>query len=597
MATNGTNNTVKWNLSNGVLTISPVSGNSGIAYNEKATQSFGSGHLADFITLTDDERNSITKIVFSGDISLYRRSTFTRPYNYVKVEDLSDFLIYHGSSYLGGGETFPNLLSIDISGLNTSGVEKLNNFFDKGLLLDGVVEIIGLSSLDLSSATSLVAMFRGTLLDALDISNFPLNGVDDFYHMIRDMPYCTTVTFPDNFSRIDAGASDYETLKYNIGLASSDVPATKDGVTITSDEDFFKLDSAQGGTWTRDISGMATLKFKITSTERDGSTATFNYSYATTEATASVYMKESTSSSYPSTPQDTFTIAGTGTGTYSATLATDNSYDFKIIVSDGTTSLYLFPSVDSNVLLVSVDDDGNVAVSGDGEIAGDLIVNGDGTINGGATVGGDIVRKTEWDGSSIPSSNLSYLYKIMDASQREIGQVITKVWSVAYGVRDAGAVSTILLAKHPTANVENSLQVLVNPDGTKEYTVSDPSRFRAAIGIPVAVVGTGSSNGWVWRKYSDKTFDAWYSGTATTAINSAVGSLYQSGSNLSLSIPSGIGATSVLYGDVNLITASYGVWTYIITLNSTTFSYRGMSALSRASASYTVKAYVRGTYS
>ena len=209
---------------------------------------------------------------------------------------------------------------------------------------------------------------------------------------------------------------------------------------------------------------------------------------------------------------------------------------------------------------------------------------------------GNISRYTGWDGSTIPSANIQSDYVTEDTD----GNWTSHVTSVVYGSASAraGQVSAIIGARHPDApNTPNNIGIYVDGNGAMNYTISSPANFRSALGIAVAVTEVGSSNGWVWRKYSDKTFDAWYSGTATTAINSAVGSLYQSSSNLSLSIPSGIGATSVLYGDVNLFTSSYGVWTYIITLNSATFSYRGMSALSRASASYTVKAYVRGAYS
>lgn len=209
---------------------------------------------------------------------------------------------------------------------------------------------------------------------------------------------------------------------------------------------------------------------------------------------------------------------------------------------------------------------------------------------------GDISRYTGWNGSSTPPANNEKNYEALDTSGRWIGRVS----SIIYGGSSSrsGQVGTLIRARHPSApNSPNTIGIYVDDNGAMDYTISSPANFRSALGIAVAVTGIGSSNGWVWRKYSDKTFDAWYSGTATTAINSAVGSLYQSGSNLSLAIPSEIGATSVLYGDVNMITSSYGVWAYILTMNSTTISYRGMSALSRASASYTVKAYIRGAYS
>ena len=205
--------------------------------------------------------------------------------------------------------------------------------------------------------------------------------------------------------------------------------------------------------------------------------------------------------------------------------------------------------------------------------------------------------KSTWDGSSIPSENTGTVYYIRDTSDRWITRCACYVYSTASGSRDAGAVGGMISARHPTANVENNIIAYVNPDGTREYAVSDSAKFRNAIGIPYCITSEGSENGWAWRKFSDNTFEAWYSGTATTAITGAIGSLYQSGSSLTLTIPSGIGATSVLYGDVMMFSSSYGVWAYVLGMTSSTITYRGFSAVSRASASYTVKAYIRGAYS
>ena len=157
---------------------------------------------------------------------------------------------------------------------------------------------------------------------------------------------------------------------------------------------------------------------------------------------------------------------------------------------------------------------------------------------------GDIVRKTEWDGSSIPSSDLLHLYNVIDASQRWIGRVNTRVWSTASGVRDAGAVGALLSARHPTANVENSIQVLVNPDGTKEYTVTDQARFRAAIGITDCVISSGSETAsnatWTWRKWASGKIEAWCSYAPSSAVSTTVWSSPVRYKDLTISIPSGV---------------------------------------------------------
>ena len=150
-------------------------------------------------------------------------------------------------------------------------------------------------------------------------------------------------------------------------MASSLVPATNQQtqVTVMSDNDFFSLETGQGGTWIRHISGSATLSFKINTVQRDGNNVTVSYSYATSTATAYVYLKESSASSFPQSPTVTFSLTGSGYGTLNLTLATDSSYEIQFIVSDGKTNLYVFASVDSNVLLIEVDNNGNVRAAGD----------------------------------------------------------------------------------------------------------------------------------------------------------------------------------------------------------------------------------------
>lgn len=351
MATSGTNNTVKWTLSNGVLTISPTSGNSGIARKDWG----GTADLARWITLTADEISSVQTIVFTGDVQFYSKE-FMRDV-YLKETKLNTFLY-----------DFKNASTIDVSGLNTAGVEGFVMFFPESLM-----NLTGLSSMDVASGKDFSRMFYGVKLESLDLSTFPLNSADDIGYMLNSLSYCHTVKLPSSFSRKFAFVSSFSGQNdYSFGLASSRIPATKDGVTVTSDEDFFKLDSAQGGTWTRDISGSASLSFQVKSTSREANIATVNYQYATSSATVSIYLKKASESSFPSTSSKTVTISGTGSGSVEIELTTDDAYDIKMVASDGNTSIYLYPSVSSNILLFEVDEEGNVEFSGGITAGGDV---------------------------------------------------------------------------------------------------------------------------------------------------------------------------------------------------------------------------------
>lgn len=346
MATSGTNYTGKWTLLNGVLTLAPASGSSG---------QFRSGHftyfqedLLDYITLTKDERNTVESIVFSGDVSFYNAISGG---GYSKQTSYVDFINYH--DWQSG--VFPNLTNIDVSGWNVSGGRNFSRLFE----IDSLTTIIGLSSLDVSSGTDFSDMFDGSKLSSVDVSNFPLNVANDISGMFDNMKYCSEIILPSNFARTSNGSSSSQS-QYLFGLAR----ATKNGITVTTDEDFFKLTTPQGGAWARDISGTADLIFRVKSTSRDGNTAQIAYSYACSSATVSVYLKKSSDSSFPSTAETTVSLTGSGEGTITVTLAEDDAYDVWIQVTDGTTTIYLYPSIDSNVLLWSVDSGGNMTAAG-----------------------------------------------------------------------------------------------------------------------------------------------------------------------------------------------------------------------------------------
>ena len=110
------------------------------------------------------------------------------------------------------------------------------------------------------------------------------------------------------------------------------------------------------------------------------------------------------------------------------------------------------------------------------------------------------------------------------------------------------------------------------------------------------VTSEGSSGNWTYRKWSTGKIELWLHETGTTlAITSAVGSLYQSPSNITRSFPSAVSFSAVSFSDVNIKNSSYSVWASAWNCNTTTIYFRAVSALSRASASgYTIDAYIVG---
>lgn len=89
-----------------------------------------------------------------------------------------------------------------------------------------------------------------------------------------------------------------------------------------------------------------------------------------------------------------------------------------------------------------------------------------------------------------------------------------------------------------------------------------------------------------------KTFIGLYRASATLTIGTANGSVYQTSSNSTITYP--VALSAVYYANVAVATASYSVWSAIFSSSTSGIAYRALSALSRASASYSIKAIVIG---
>lgn len=474
MATTGTNYTAKWELVDGVLTISPVSGDSGEMRGEWAVLA-GDPYIKKVVDMTDEEWLSVTYIVFIGSIQIKRKTLlYGNPYEPYVVALFSQGHI--GTSI--GDRSLSNVISIDVSGLNTTGCTSFSYTFQD---LTSLVEIIGLDTLDTSSIDNYSYMFDGTHLSELDLSSFSNMNTAEITGMFSGMYYLESVILPNNFSRTSSYLNNKETTVYFIGMANSAIYATNSQtqVTVTSDEDFFALETGQGGTWIRDISGSASLSFKIRSVQRDGNNVTVSYSYATSTATIYMYLKESSASSFPQTPTETIVITGSGTGSTTLALTSDSAYEIQSVVTDGETNIYTFTSIDSNVLLLSLSDSGSL------QVASDIVAGGDMTVNENLYLDGTLTSFIDWDGTSIPASDkIKTIYvRPSDNYNEWVGCFGSQVYTTASGQRKAGGMGSFIGARHPDANVNNYIIAYVNPDGTRGYSVTDPALFRSAIGL------------------------------------------------------------------------------------------------------------------
>ena len=360
MAKNGTNYTAKWTLDDeGVLTIAPKSGTSGIlrySWEDSPLIDFTSQHLNWYIGLADSEVASVKQIIFSGSITFQiRTENIMGGWNeYANEGNMIDFF----------GQ-FTNLENLDVTGLVTDGIWSAHGMFS----LPKLTQLVGSSQLTFgakSSSTNLVLsnLFANSMLTNIDISGISSINEADIDSMFQGANYCTTVALPTSMARDRVNLS-HDYVGY-MGLSGDSITATNtNGITITTDADFFKLPSGQqGGVWTRDISKSASLTASINSATRSANTATISLTYACTSAEINIYAKKSSEADYPSEADLTQSITGTGTLSLELELATDDAYDMQVTVSDGTTNLYFFPSVDSNILLAEIDESGALKVNG-----------------------------------------------------------------------------------------------------------------------------------------------------------------------------------------------------------------------------------------
>lgn len=107
------------------------------------------------------------------------------------------------------------------------------------------------------------------------------------------------------------------------------------------------------------------------------------------------------------------------------------------------------------------------------------------------------------------------------------------------------------------------------------------------------VVESGTKSNWTYQKWKSGKVEAWRTFTGSLTIQTAVGSLYQTASTGTISIPSGL-VSSIDYASVNIAHPSWGVIPTLYGATATTLSYRALSLSSRASSNYTISAHFIG---
>lgn len=341
MATTGVNNTVKWELADGVLTLSPVDGVSGIA---KLDGFIDNSHIASYIDLTNNEWQNVKQIIFQGNISFQYKPIMK---DYTTLNSLNKFFA-NPSEILYS--PLPLLESVDVSGLDTQDITDMSYMFS----IPTLNHIKGLETFNTSKCLNYEGMFEHTRLTSLDLSSFEINSEANILIMLGDMLYCKEITLPNSFSRKNSSAQG----SYSFGLCPLRGSATKDGITILSDEDFFHLTTPQGGTWIRELNQSIPLYFKAKNTDRDSQTINITYDYRTNADTqVSVFYKVAEDVNYPTNPQKTFNITGVGNNAMlSLTVDSDRAYDVMMIASDGTTNVYSFVRAERNILLFTLNE-------------------------------------------------------------------------------------------------------------------------------------------------------------------------------------------------------------------------------------------------
>ena len=216
------------------------------------------------------------------------------------------------------------------------------------------------------NATDIGWMFDGcSSLTSINLSTFNTAKVKSMSYLFSGCTILTSITFGANF---DTSALDESSGTAFLGSGFYSAVNNTNGLVINSDAAFRALlASEKTGTWVRQP---ASVTYSVSAVRTDNGTvdedgedvtitATWLTGASTTTRTLSVYKKLASESSYPASAAATETLSG-NSGTTSITLSAlgNDAYDFRVEFYDGTNKYIAFPSVASNIILVTIDPDG-----------------------------------------------------------------------------------------------------------------------------------------------------------------------------------------------------------------------------------------------
>ena len=203
-------------------------------------------------------------------------------------------------------------------------------------------------------------------LTSLDLSVLDTRKVTNMGLMFWMCPLLTSVKLGSLF--------DTSALNENSGpglVADKEFPSavnTTNGIVVTSASDFDSLSMSQhNGVWLRRA---AAETFAVTAVrsdggveDEDGEDAKINVTWVTGSSASDrlirVYMKRAENPTYPSSPETVKYLSGnSGVTDIIISGIGDHAYDFQVEFYDGENTYISFPSVSSNIRLVTISPDG-----------------------------------------------------------------------------------------------------------------------------------------------------------------------------------------------------------------------------------------------
>lgn len=363
----GTSGTCTWTISDeGVLTVRPTSGSSG-------NLDLGTKFIVGKDSWPwDSYRSQIIRIVLSGNITTsysFMTSTYTGDYSDI-FADCVNFVSISGIASLKGAKICSSMFygctsieELNLSSFDTSAVRYMSFMFGGCTSLSNLV-LTGINTSNVRSFTNFLQ--RCESLASIDLSSFNTTSAEDMDCFFDNTPLLSHITLGAQFYVPPVSTNDYKWRTYFRGGKN-----ITNGIVVDSDESFSGLTNAdRAGTWERGVSSSYNVTAARVSdgvADEDGGDVAITARWATqaetTDRTLKVYKKISSASTYPSTPAITQQLSGnSGVTTVTITDVGDDAYDFKVEFYDGTNTYIAFPSVQSNIRLVTIDTTGNVCL-------------------------------------------------------------------------------------------------------------------------------------------------------------------------------------------------------------------------------------------